>query len=405
MIKRQPTNIGEGNDRDIALPVLESAAPSSQIIEVSSEVWAPPTPVEAPEGLARILDGEPFHPLKALNHFGTLSAVARGENPAPVTVEIDPSNKCNHKCDWCVSMLAHTGENLGFDRFTALVDEIKDMGSKSVVLKGGGEPTVHPRFNDMLAMLRDAGLSIGLITNGSMPRAGTREAILDQVDWVRVSLDAATPQTHESIHVSKDFSKIIENISWIAQRAERTLVGINFVAEPRNHHEIVTFTEMARDLGVAYVSLRCVFDPRSPLPEDIRDSMLEKAGLASELQTETFRVMQGNLTRAYVDADPLAPFPYERCLGPNMVGVVGAEGEVYACCFLRGNKDFSFGNINEQSFREVWDGEHRKEIMDRVYRGECGRICQGGMTHNRYNVYNQILNYMAREDKAHADFA
>ena len=59
---------------------------------------------------------------------------------------------------------------------------------------------------------------------------------------------------------------------------------------------------------------------------------------------------------------------------------MGAEGEVYACCFLRGNKDFSFGNVNEQSFEEIWNSDHRAKTMERVYRGECGYACQGGMT-------------------------
>ncbi|MEM9083379.1 MAG: radical SAM protein [Planctomycetota bacterium] len=351
------------------------------------------------------LDGEPFHPLKALNHFDRLQALAAGENPSPVTVEIDPSNKCNHKCEWCVSMLAHTGEYLSYETFTDMIGEIEQMDVKSVVLKGGGEPTVHPDFVPMLERLREAKLSVGLITNGSMPRKGTREKIIEHVDWVRVSLDAATAQTHQTIHGTKDFKKIVDNIGWMAANSTRTLVGINFVAEPRNHAEIARFTQMAQDLGVAYVSVRCVFDPRAPLPEDVRAAMLAQARQAKALETDTFRVMLGNLTEQYINAEASQPFPYDKCLGPNMVGVVGAEGEVYACCFLRGNKDFSFGNINDQSFKDIWNSDKRQQIMERVYKGECGRVCQGGMTHNRYNIYNQILNYLTLENKTHADFA
>ena len=43
--------------------------------------------------------------------------------------------------------------------------------------------------------------------------------------------------------------------------------------------------------------------------------------------------------------------------------------------------------------------------MQSVYRGDCGRVCAGGMTANRYNTYNEILNYLSVEDKAHANFA
>lgn len=351
-----------------------------------------------------LLDGEPFHPLKVLNHFDRISAFINGENPAPITVEIDPSNKCNHKCEWCVSMLAHTGEYMHFDRFTALVDELLKMKVRSVVLKGGGEPTVHPDFVKMLDVLADAGLSMGLITNGSMPRKGTREAIMSHVEWVRVSLDAANAETHQMIHGTKDFDRVIDNVAWMAEHAKNTLVGLNYVAEPRNYSQIVDFAKMGLRLGVGYVSIRCVFDPRSPLPQDVRTTMLEQAAQAKAVETETFRVMLGNLTEQYVNAEVSQPFPYDRCVGPNMVGVVGAEGEVYACCFLRGNKNFSFGNINEQSFEEIWNGDKRQEVMEDVYQGKCGRVCQGGMTYNRYNVYNQIMNYLSLEEKTHANF-
>ncbi len=135
-------------------------------------------PHKAPGDLSNLLDGEPFSPYKILNHFDRLQAVAQGENVFPITVEIDPANVCNHRCEWCVSMLAHTGERLDYEAFARLVEELERLEVRSVVLKGGGEPTVHPRFNDMLARLAETELAVGLITNGSMRREGTLDSIL-----------------------------------------------------------------------------------------------------------------------------------------------------------------------------------------------------------------------------------
>lgn len=365
---------------------------------------APLRLVPPPDSSESALDQQPFHPLKILNHFERLKAVAEGRNVAPITVEIDPSNKCNHQCEWCVSMLAHTGEYLKFELIESLINELRSMDVRSVVLKGGGEPTVHPQFPNILKQIDGNGLAIGLITNGSIPRAESREAIAKHVEWIRVSLDAARAETHEKIHGSKDFDRIISNVTWLKEHATSTLIGLNFVAEPRNVDEMVSFTQMALDLGVDYISIRCVFDPKSPLPTDIRTKMLDQGRQVKAMETESFKVMLGNLNEDYVNATE-KPFEFDQCLGPNLIGVVGAEGEVYACCFLRGNKEFSFGNINKDSFNDIWNGSKRQHVMDRVYRGECGRVCQGGMTHNRYNMYNQILNYLAKESKAHVDFA
>ena len=40
-----------------------------------------------------------------------------------------------------------------------------------------------------------------------------------------------------------------------------------------------------------------------------------------------------------------------------------------------------------------------------VYRNPLLNNCAGGMTANRYNTYNEILNYLMAEEKKHANFA
>jgi MoaA/NifB/PqqE/SkfB family radical SAM enzyme len=349
-------------------------------------------------------DGDPFSPHKILNHFDRVQAVASGQTAAPITVEIDPSNRCNHRCAWCVSMEAHTGELLDFDVFVRLIGDIKTMGVRSVVLKGGGEPTVHRRIDAMLRTVAEHGLALGLITNGSLPGPDTCATILETADWVRISLDAAQSETHAAIHGSRDFQRILRSIVYLTENRQKTQVGLNFVVEPRNHEEVLPFAKLGKTLGVDYVSIRCVFDPTRPLTPEIRAALRAQAGEARALQDEHFRVFLGDFTEDALNATASQVFPYRRCLAPNLIGVVGGEGAVYACCFLRGNPAFSFGNLAELSWPEIWAGERRRDVMDAIYRGECGHICIGGMTRSRYKLYNEILNYLALPEKEHADF-
>lgn len=403
---REVNSVREADEgREISLPQLDGITP---ILKLAETEPLPQVPVvKRPEyaaDVSHLLEGQPFHPMKVLNHYEQLKAIADGKNPYPVTVEIDPSNKCNHRCDWCVSSLAHTGEYLEFEHYEELVGELKTMGVASVVLKGGGEPTVHPDINRMLYLLKEQAFGIGMITNGSLPRKDTIDAIVDCADWVRFSVDGANAATHAAIHGTKDFDKVMKNIRVMAERATRTLLGMNFVCEQRNYNQIIDFAALAKATGVAYASIRCVFDPENPMPIAVRQLIRRDAQLAKQLEDDSFRVFLGNFSDEYIDASAEKPFAYEKCLGPNMVGVVGAEGEVYACCFLRGNKEFSFGNVNEDSFESIWNSEKRQDVMERVYKGECGYACNGGMTSNRYNTYNQILNYMQQENKTHANF-
>jgi MoaA/NifB/PqqE/SkfB family radical SAM enzyme len=351
--------------------------------------------------------GDPFSPFKILNHLGVLQAVVRGETAPPVTVEIDPTNVCNHRCQWCVSTMSHNGEQFTLEQFVRLIGDIARLGAKSVVLKGGGEPTLHKQFNAMMRKVADAGLAPGVITNGTMPWPDTPRILLETADWVRISLDAATAETHRLIHGARDFQRIVRNISFLTENARRTLVGLNFVAEPRNHREIRDFAKLGRSLGAAYVAIRCVFDPTVRLDRAVREEMRRQIEAAKSLADEGFRVLAGNFSDAHLDAGPDRPFPYRRCLGPNLVGIIGGDGEVFACCFLRGNPAFSLGNVHRQGFDEIWASDHRREVMQRADRGDCGRICMGigGLSASRYHLYNELLDYLTLKPKAHADFA
>ena len=268
------------------------------------------------------------------------------------------------------------------------MDQLQSGGTPSIVLKGGGDPTVHPRICDMLYLGRDAGLKIGLITNGSLSFAGTHQAIIDCTQWVRFSVDAATADTHHHIHGYNEFTKVIDHIAYLAGHVKNTLIGMDFVTEQRNYDQIIAFAELVKILGAAYVTIRCVFDPANPLSQDVCRTMRKQAVEAKRLSDDAFSVFLGHFSDGYLDQDPNRPFAYEKCLGPNLVGGVGADGEVYACCFLRGNKQFSFGNIQEERFDTIWYSQRRAQVMQAIYRGACGYICQGGMTDNRDHVYN-----------------
>ena len=51
---------------------------------------------------------------------------------------------------------------------------------------------------------------------------------------------------------------------------------------------------------------------------------------------------------------------------------VGQKGNAYACCVA----NIPFGNVNEQSFEEVWNGEPIKAIRDKFASGESDNRCK-----------------------------
>jgi wyosine [tRNA(Phe)-imidazoG37] synthetase (radical SAM superfamily) len=82
-----------------------------------------------------------------------------------------------------------------------VIDTLHSHGLLSVILIGGGEPTLHPDFEAVVETIKRKGIQVGIATNGS--RLEKIEAIADRLeekDWVRISIDAASEETFKKLH-------------------------------------------------------------------------------------------------------------------------------------------------------------------------------------------------------------
>ena len=78
---------------------------------------------------------------------------------APLSINLDLTTACNYACDHCIDWdLLNSGVSFEFDALLRSLSEMAARGLKSVILIGGGEPTVHPRFCDVVRHLKGLGL-------------------------------------------------------------------------------------------------------------------------------------------------------------------------------------------------------------------------------------------------------
>lgn len=182
----------------------------------------------------RDLHERELNPLKVLHHFDRLRALAAGCDVAPVTVEIDLVAYCNHHCAWCVDPW-HRPEYMPAATFERLVEELADFrvsgfGVEGIVLKGGGEPTLHPDFGHLLGMAARHGFGVGVVTNGSQLLKCADE-LARYAAYVRISIDGPNADSHRLIHGSDDFAAVVAGVRRlvIARGAARhPLIGLSF---------------------------------------------------------------------------------------------------------------------------------------------------------------------------------
>lgn len=69
-----------------------------------------------------------------------------------------------------------------------------------IEITGGGAPTLYTRFGDFISYAAQLNYHLVLVTNGSLLKKYETLLMASPIDWIRISLDAACPETHPRLH-------------------------------------------------------------------------------------------------------------------------------------------------------------------------------------------------------------
>ncbi|GAA1796034.1 radical SAM protein [Planosporangium flavigriseum] len=314
--------------------------------------------------------------------------IARGErSSAPLVVDLDPTTFCDLACPECIS-----GKLLNNGRFTKarlgeLAAELAECGVQAVVLIGGGEPLAHPGTGDVIRVLGENSIAIGVVTNGTMIDRHL-DALAKYASWVRVSVDAATPETFRLFRPNKqggsEFDKVIRNMQALAA-AKTGSLGYSFLTMSRpalgehapetNHREIYEAARLAKQIGCDYFELKTMFDDDHyivTLDDQTLAEIRTQLGAARSLENDGFEVV---CSSTYLSLDggtsPVQVKPYSRCRVAELRTLVTPTG-VYVCSYHRGNPAAMLGDAVTQKFHEIWETSDRG-IVDP--RRDCSFHC------------------------------
>jgi wyosine [tRNA(Phe)-imidazoG37] synthetase (radical SAM superfamily) len=191
---------------------------------------------------------------------------------APVSINLDLTTACNFACDHCVDAeILNTGIRYTHDRLMDSLEILARKGLRSVIVIGGGEPTVYPQFTETVRRMKELGLQVSIVSNGSgMAKIAELVNYLEVEDWVRLSLDSGSDEVFQAMHRPKKpitLDQICEAVPEIRARQPRFKLGFSFVITwdrasinnteiVENIHEIVLAAERARRYGFDYIAYK-----------------------------------------------------------------------------------------------------------------------------------------------------
>jgi radical SAM protein with 4Fe4S-binding SPASM domain len=328
----------------------------------------------------------------------------------PIYVEVAPVGACNHRCTFCaVDYIGYQTHMLDVELYKERVQEMGHLGVKSIMYAGEGEPMLHKKIHQIVQDTRNAGIDVSFTTNATVLRDEFIEIALPLISWIKVSINAGTPETYSKIHRTreKDFNQVITNLQRAvsAKRAGNLdcTLGAQALLLPENATEMAELARLCRDdIGLDYLVIKPysqhLFSQTHQYEYMDYSPYLELAEQLSSFNTNTFNVVfREHTMRKYNSPDR-----YEKCYStPFVWAYIMADGSVYGCSAYLLDERFRYGNINEQTFEAIWSGDLRKQSF-RFIRSEldikdCRRNC-------RMDEVNHYLYKLLEHKVPHVNF-
>jgi MoaA/NifB/PqqE/SkfB family radical SAM enzyme len=261
---------------------------------------------------------------KTVFYVDQIRNLERGGFEFPVTCEIDPSNRCNLSCSFCMFKDRDQRPIMSWDSYCWLLDQLAEGGTKSITFTGGGEPLMNPKINSMIERADAMGFKLGLVTNG---------LLLDRIErpeifmFIRVSLDAGDKPTYYKVKGRNKWNEVISNIQ--AATLEGAHIGLSFVVTEANKHTVKKAQKVASELKTMYIQFkqdtRVPIYPLNNVPDE--DNVINMKRFSAE------------------DTLP--------CKVAGLIGVVGADEKVYFCCQYRGDERACVGSLRSKPLKEM----------------------------------------------------
>ncbi|MBX7245153.1 MAG: radical SAM protein [Candidatus Sumerlaeaceae bacterium] len=348
-------------------------------------------------------DVKQFSSDKILKHLDRVNEWLAGGNPFPITVEMDMTNVCSHKCPECVVNYFREDNADRLPRALAerIITELAEGGVRGLIFTGGGDPLCHRDTPDMMALAASKGIDVALITNGSLLTEPIMEVALRHCMWIRVSLDCITPATFKLMHglPEEDFRKVIANIKTLAAMkrhlGSRATVGVGFLTCAATENEMVEAARQAKDWGVDYLQYRPLQIHRGGKFEYDWFEVEDLINQAVQYSGDGYEVLYSKHKYESIKRQDYGR-DYPECLGHQFASTIAADGKVYICCHTRGYEKYCLGNLHEHSFHEIWNGEERRKAIGRIDFKDCIPLC-------RDNTFNQIL-WKIKQPREHENF-
>lgn len=255
----------------------------------------------------------------------------------PARLHVEVTSACNQRCRFCAHPgMARVKRHMPFELFERIAIEAGAHGTR-LWLHFLGEPLLHPRIFEMVALAKRAGAAeVGFSTNAVLLTPDRHDDLFESgLDRLELSVDAADAEAYARMRGADDWAVVRANIRGLLEEkrrrgAERPIVTLGFL-----------------DAGHAPRERASFLGEWLPLLGE-RDFLMAIPAIS----------FGGQVTA------PMPERPREPCHWLFQAALVLSNGDVVTCATdYEGER--VLGNVGRQSLAEVWRSEAYRALRAR----------------------------------------
>ena len=306
--------------------------------------------------------------MKVFHYMDKIDSLPKSRDKimAPIHIRIKPTNVCNHNCRYC----AYRADNLqlGKDmvkkdyipkqKIMEIIDDIVEMGVKTVTFSGGGDPFRYPYLLETVTKLSNTPVKFATLTNGSGLTGEIAEIFANHGTWIRISMDGWDDESYSYYRrvPSGEFTKVLKNIKNFKKIKGKCLLGVVIIVDKMNHSHIYDLINNLKDIGVDSVKIApCLISNNAkennnyhkPIFAVVKEQ-IDKS--VNELKNENFEIFD-----SYHEQLETFEKSHTWCPYLQILHVIGADQNIYTCQDKAYNLDNGLiGSIKNMSFKDFW---------------------------------------------------
>ncbi len=319
----------------------------------------------------------------------------------PITIEIGATARCNQKCVFCALDWVEHKTDIDSNVMLNALEDMAKHEIRSVMFGGEGEPLLHKDITTFIQKSKEYGMDVALTSNGVFFNKDKREKILPYLSWVKFSVDAGNSEVYSKSHGTKkqDFDKLMNNIKEsVNLKKEKGLeatIGTQFLVIPQSLDTAEELTRKLSKIKPDYL----VIKPYSHHPLSKNDLIVNPDDynklkpLVTKYSNNDFKVLFREATMERIQEETT----YPECYGLPFISLIDSKGNVLPCNLFYENTEFAYGNLYENSFNEIWEGDKRKEVLQKL-REKGVENCRAGCRCDAGNRYLHRIKYPLPHD-------